>query len=390
MNIVLFTHPPFLVSQSMPRFADYLLQGMVSRGHRVEVWAPTSQVSRLAEAPFLKKWLGYVDQFVLFPNEVRNRLRACSVDTLFVFTDQALGPWVPLVAHRPHVIHCHDFLAQRSALGEIAENPTGWSGRRYQAFIRNGYTKGKHFISVSETTRNDLHRFLGMVPRFSEVVYNGLNQQFIPWDAIDARRRVGQKLHLDLANGYLLHVGGNQWYKNRVGLVKLYNAWRASGAKALPLLLIGQTADKSLLEAWSQSDFRADIKLLSGLNDEMVRLAYAGATAFLFPSLAEGFGWPIAESMAAGCPVITTAEAPMTEVGGTAAFYIPHLPTGEGVDSWAKAGAQVIQEVVELSSSERAVAIKAGLTNAARFDAVAALNQVETAYQHILNTFGGA
>lgn len=388
MNIILFTHPRFLVSQSMPRFADYLLQGMVSRGHNVEVWAPTPQFSSLIKFSFLKKWLGYIDQYVLFPYEVRRRLRACSTDTLFVFADQALGPWVPLVAHRPHVIHCHDFLAQRSALGEISENPTGWTGRRYQAFIRNGYTKGKCFISVSQTTREDLHRFLGITPIYSEVVYNGLNQQFIPYDATDARNLVIQKLKLDLAKGYLLHVGGNQWYKNRVGLIKLYDAWRASGTDALPLLLIGQAPDKTLLEAWNHSIFREDIKLLSDLDDELVRLVYAGATVFLFPSLAEGFGWPIAEAMAAGCPVITTAEAPMTEVGGAAAFYISRLPAGGNIDSWAKAEAQILRQVVELSPSDRAALIDAGLSNAARFDAPTALNQVEATYKNILNIFG--
>ena len=373
----------------MPRFADYLLTGMLSRGHNVEVWTATSQFSRLAKSAFLKKWLGYVDQYVLFPSDVHKRLDRCSSDTLFVFADQALGPWVPLVTHRPHVIHCHDFLAQRSALGEIRENPTGWTGRRYQAIIRRGYAKGKNFISVSQATRKDLHRFLPVAPVYSEVIYNGLNQQYMPCDVANARNLLEQRLNIELAPGYLLHVGGNQWYKNRVGVIKLYDAWRASSGSAFPLLLIGQAPDEVLVKVWAESVFRDDIKVFTELDDELVRLAYTGATVFLFPSLAEGFGWPIAEAMAAGCPVVTTGEAPMTEVGGDAAFYIPRLSAVGNADALI-AGALVVEHVVRMNPTERAVAIEAGLTNAARFDASMALDTIEDAYQKILNAFEGS
>ena len=133
---------------------------------------------RLRSSPLLKKWLGYLDQYLVFPLQVRVRLRRTDERTLFVFADQALGPWVPLVADRPHVIHVHDLMALRSALGEFKENPTRWTGRRYQAMIRRGFARGQHFISVSENTRADLHRFLAGSQRSSEVVYNGLNYPF--------------------------------------------------------------------------------------------------------------------------------------------------------------------------------------------------------------------
>ena len=387
MNIVLFTHPGFVLSQSMPRFVDYLTEGMQSRGHHVEFWRPSPVFCRITESVLLKKWLGYIDQYILFPFEIRKRMKTCAPGTLFVFTDQALGPWIPLAANRPHAIHCHDFLAQRSALGEIVENPTSWTGQCYQAFIRNGYSKGKHFISVSQTTRTDLHRFLPAPPVYSEVVYNGLNQQYVLHDIFKARNTLGDHIKLDLQAGYLLHVGGNQWYKNRLGIIALYNAWRASSAVKLPLLLVGQIPNNQLIEARNRSHYKENIFFLTDVNDSLVRLAYAGATVFLFPSLAEGFGWPIAEAMAAGCPVITTGEAPMTEVGGTAAFYIPRLSSVECIITWANTGAQVIKQVVELTLAQRKVVTDTGLLNATRFNAALALNQVEVFYQHVLNTF---
>ncbi len=142
----------------MPRFTDMLAAGMRERGHKTEIWMPLQHVSRLSMPQKLKKWAGYIDQYILFPKVVRNKIRSYSGDTLFVFTDHALGPWVPLLKNRFHVIHCHDFLAQCSALGEISENPTAWTGVKYQAFIRRGYAQGKNFISVGIFTVLSLYK----------------------------------------------------------------------------------------------------------------------------------------------------------------------------------------------------------------------------------------
>ncbi|OUJ73885.1 glycosyltransferase [Hymenobacter crusticola] len=390
MHLVFFTHPDFMGDQrmpafaSMPRFARMLAEGMRARGHQVEMWAPRSRLFELPVTGGPKKWLGYVDQYLVFPMEVRQRLKHCPPDTLFVFADNALGPWVPLVADRPHVMHCHDFMAQRSALGQIPENPTGWSGRQYQRMIRAGYSKGKHFISVSRKTREELHTFLPAPPLTSEVVYNGLSEALTPYDCTKARTMVGKATGVELSHGYLLHVGGNQWYKNRLGVIELYNAWRSSSSIAVPLLLIGGPLTPELNSVRDISPFKEDIHVVSGLDDELVHLAYAGATVFLFPSIAEGFGWPIAEAMASGCLVITTGEAPMTEVAGEAGFLIPRRPHDEAqAVAWAAAAAKTIDKVVHLPPAERSAAIAAGITNVARFNSENALNRIEEIYKTI-------
>ncbi|OUJ76068.1 glycosyltransferase [Hymenobacter crusticola] len=384
MNIVFFAHPDFLEHQSMPRFTRMLADGMQERGHAVQVWAPQPICSRLPVPGSLKKWLGYVDQYVLFPFKVRQRLKQTPADTLYVFTDHALGPWVPLVADKAHVVHCHDFLAQRSALGEIPDNATSWSGRVYQRYIHRGYAQGKHFISVSYRTREDLQTFVP-APLTSKVVYNGLNQKFKPKEPVEARMQLGARLQLDLAGGYLLHVGGNAWYKNRLGVVELYDAWRATTTSRLPLLLIGETPSQALQEKRLASAFRDDIHFFSGVEDTYVQLAYAGATVFLFPSLAEGFGWPIAEAMASGCPVITTDEVPMTEVAGGAGFLIPRRPhEAAKVEAWAQQGARTLEQVVGLTAEERKDAVAAGIRSAQRFDPVVTINTIEATYKTIV------
>ena len=388
MSIVFFTHPDFLGHVSMPRFSGMLVDGMKKRGHKVEIWAPKARFFNLPAPKGLKKWLGYIDQYIFFPLETRKRLKSCSHNTLFVFTDHALGPWVPLVANRPHVIHCHDFLAQQSALGEIPDNPTGMTGRYYQKMIHKGYSEGKNFISVSFNTMTMLHRFLPASPEHSEVVYNGLNQSFTPLDPCKAKDSVSRETGIALKKGYLLHVGGNQWYKNRTGVVEIYNAWRIRQDEMLPLLLVGEIPNHALQNTINMSPYKSDIHVLSVVNDKILREVYAGASVFLFPSKAEGFGWPIAEAMASGCPVMTTNEAPMTEVAGTAGFLIPREPWDSSkIAAWASDAATKLDEILKLSELERRNVVEAGLQNAKRFDTQNALDRIEEIYKSILHKY---
>ena len=384
MRIVLIGHPSSLGSQSMPRFTSMLEAGMKSRGHSVRVWTPSAKLFKLPFGKF-KKWLAYIDQYVIFPVGARFKILRSPSDTLYVITDHALGPYVPLIADKPHVIHCHDFLAQRSALGEIPENPTSFTGRKYQAFIRNGYSKGRYFVSVSEKTKKDLEEFLPQKPELTEVVYNGINETFIPLDATTSRIALGKLSGVDLTSGYLLHVGGNQWYKNRLGTIALYDQWRNSYGTSLPLLLVGEQPSAELLLKHQESPFAKDIHFLTQISDQHICTAYAGATAFLFPSLAEGFGWPIAEAMASGTLVLTTNEAPMTEVAGDAAFLVDRMPIDEKLqEEWATNAAVVLQEALTLSPDERLSAIHKGIKNVARFNLEKALNEIEAIYKRIL------
>src|SRR6187431_1093734 len=121
MNIIFLAHPTFEGHQSMPRFAKMLSNGMRARGHAVDIWSPRPYFHKLSNNASIQKWLGYLDQYLLFPKQIRQQSSQLPDDTLFVFTDQALGMWVPTLADRNHVIHCHDFLALRSALNEIPE-----------------------------------------------------------------------------------------------------------------------------------------------------------------------------------------------------------------------------------------------------------------------------
>lgn len=386
MNIILFTHPDFLSSQSMPRYANMLLHGMRERKHEVEVWSPKPRFYRLPMKTSLKKWLGYIDQYLIFPLEVKLKLRKYSKDTLFVFADQAQGPWVPLVNKRPHVVHCHDFLALKSALGTIPENPAGFTGKLYQNYIRNGFSKGKNFISISKKTQEDLHKLHKGSINSSVVCYNGLNRTFEILDTKASRINLGNHLHLDLSAGYILHVGGNQYYKNRKGVLEIYEAFRTNTNHKASLLLIGSKPSEELISCYKKSKYQEDIHFITNLSDEYINAAYSGATCLLFPSLDEGFGWPIAEAMASGCVVITTNSTPMTEVIGNADFFlIPRRPFDDSLSyDWATTALNQISKFLNLSEIERIECINSGLESIKRFDTIHFIDAIEKQYLSIL------
>jgi len=370
----------------MPLFAALLERGMAERGHEVSVWECPVFFGRLAVGGPLGKWLGYLDQFVVFPRIIRRRLVSEPKETLFVFADHALGPWIPLVARRPHVVHCHDFLAQRCAAGEVPWNRTGATGKIYQGMIRRGFWRGRNFISVSQATRRDLHRFYGGGPAISEVVSNALNGDFSPGDREAARKRLGDALGADLRAGWILHVGGNQWYKNRAGVVDIYEAWRALPGRSLPLVMAGPAPNPALSERIARSSAGNSIHRIGPVDFSILREAYRGAEALVFPSLAEGFGWPVAEAMACGCPVVATNAEPMTEVGGDAAAYLEPLADGGDRWTWARESAGVLDAVLREDAEARRKRFARGFENVRRFAPEKILGEYEAVYESVLKS----
>ena len=387
MKIVLFTHPPFLFSKSMPRFAGMLVREYEKRGHSVTVWTPQPWLRRIVSQGSLAKWSGYFDQYVVFPLLVRLRLLWTPKDVLFVFCDQALGPWVPLVKDRTHIIHAHDLLALRSALGLIPENKTSSSGVIYQKYIRRGFSKGKNFISVSHKTREDLHVHGNVNPDVSEVVYNGLNFPYerTPRDqAIETLKANG----LDVPDtGFLLHVGGSQWYKNSVGVITLYGEYLRSGGRPCELWMVSPPAGPAEQAALAALPAGAKVRYLSGGVDSLaLQAAYSVAIAFLFPSLEEGFGWPIVEAMACGCLVITTQAPPMNEIGGNHAVYLPRLKSAEEVQAWARQSAVILSEALSKNAANQEEKKAEGIEWAGKFTAENAIEGYLKVYKKVLGT----
>jgi glycosyltransferase involved in cell wall biosynthesis len=283
-------------------------------------------------------------------------------------------------------VHCHDLLALRSALGLVPENPTRWSGRLYQRWIYRGLRRARHFISISEASRADLHRHAGVRPALSAVVPNGLNHPYRRIDAREARARLAAAgLPAPPAAGLLLHVGGGQWYKNTAGVVALYGALaRQPGAPRPALWMVSPPPDAAVRAQLAALPAHAEVRFLHALPAPLLEALYSLADALLFPSLAEGFGWPIAEALACGCPVLTTGEAPMNEVGGMHAHYLPRLAGAAQLPLWAEQGAQRLAALLQRPAEQRARAALAAMAWARRYDAGAALDAMLALYAEVL------
>ncbi|MFD2603969.1 glycosyltransferase family 4 protein [Euzebyella marina] len=370
----------------MKRYVSFLKNGLVEKGHNVEVWFPKPYFSN-KNLPFkFNKWLRYIDQFILFPIVLLFRTQRLSKDTLYVLIDQALGMWMPILKNKYHIVHCHDFTALKSSIGQIAQNPTGRTGKIYQKLILKGVSQAQNFISVSKRTQQELVTFLKRSPTINNQIYNAIDPIFSLGNIDVARKEVGMSLGENFDKGYILHVGGNDFYKNRVGVILLYTEWRKQTKKDFPLIMVGYEPNQEIYRAYDSSSFKEDIYFFKNISNDMLVKCYRGALLFLFPSLYEGFGWPVAEAMACGCPVITTDDAPMNEVGGDAAWYISNSVNYGDLTVWAKTEAKAIDSLLNLDESDREGYIFKSKENAKRFTGKVILDEIEKTYLEVLDS----
>jgi glycosyltransferase involved in cell wall biosynthesis len=159
-------------------------------------------------------------------------------------------------------------------------------------------------------------------------VYNGAGAGFLPVPVHDARRKVLEQLGIDFP--YLFYAGKLQARKNVIGLIHAYARFRKETGSQAKLVLAGKKVETS--EGIDEA-----IELL-GLQSEVVQLGYvappsidagsplpflySAARMTVIPSFYEGFGIPVVEAMACGCPVIASNVTSLPEVAGDAALLV--------------------------------------------------------------------
>ena len=359
--------------QSMLRYAELLQRGMTKAGHEVRVVRPEARAGKFARGPSGAKWLGYIDKLVLFPKILREALAWPDVVHI---CDHSNAFYVKFLQGQPYVVTCHDLLAVRSALGEISEHKTRWSGRKLQRMILDGLKAARNIICVSDATRDELLRLTGNSGAQVVRIYNGLNQPFEPMERGEATRLV-QKAGLAPDQPFVLHLGGNQWYKNRLGVLKIFARLRKRPAfRNLVLVMAGKPWTEEMREFVRSHELEWCVVELVDVPEETLQALYSRAEVFLFPSLEEGFGWPIAEAQACGCPVVTSNRAPMTEVGGSAATYVDPLAE--------EAAATAVAELIGATGDSRLVMRDASLHNAARFSTSGMIDHYLEFYRGLL------
>ncbi len=358
---------------SMQIYASMLESGLRDRGHEVCLLQPPAVLgTRVVESSPLFKWLGYADKFVLFRRELR---RVAATADIVHLCDHSNAMYVPALAHSPHVITCHDVLAIRSAMGHFPENPVSATGRMFQRLIARGLRQAGVILCVSSKTRDDLKQYLGVPEQRLRVVPNALSWPYEPMNAeVSAPFLTSVGLRRD--EPYFFHMGGNHWYKNRGAAIEIFAELRKLPQFARARLVMAGGPLLPELRAIAQKrQLREVILEALGLSNEQLNALYSCALATLFPSLEEGFGWPIVEAQACGCPVVITDRPPMNEVAGGAAILIdPAEPT---------TAARTIACALEDTIGTRA----RGLRNAASYTTERMLEQCEVLYRDIVNAY---
>jgi glycosyltransferase involved in cell wall biosynthesis len=208
------------------------------------------------------------------------------------------------------------------------------------------------------------------------VIHHGVDRRFrplAPERVADVRRSLG----LEAAH-VLMHVGTGIFYKNVAATLETLHALRESGLDAA-ILIVGAPLDHKERELCKGLRLRGAVRELGTVDEDYLVELYNAADALLFPSYAEGFGWPVLEAMACGTPVVASDIPALREVGGEAALY--------GPPDDPRALAEAVRSAVV--STERAGMLgDASRARAAQFTWERAIDDYERLYREVASAAG--
>jgi len=174
--------------------------------------------------------------------------------------------------------------------------------------------RANRMIAVSQYTADDLMRRAGVPASRIDVIYHGLDPVFTAPNGLTGSAPATSR--------YVLAVGGVSPRKNTRRLIEAFVRWRGRGGhrKDYQLRITGASLDRDYAQAGA--GLPEGVRLLGYVDKAELPSLYAGASAFLYPGIYEGFGLPIIEAMACGGPVITSTTGATPEVAGGAAILV--------------------------------------------------------------------
>jgi glycosyltransferase involved in cell wall biosynthesis len=234
---------------------------------------------------------------------------------------------------------------------------------------------GSFFISVSEFTRREMTRLVGLPSERIRVIPNAVSAEFRPVQGSGDRTRLEAfRATHGLSRRFLLAVANTNRNKNLVNLLRAVRIVLERTSAVDQLVLCGN-------QGWRDGPLRREadslgdrLRLVSLPRGEMP-LLYAAATALVFASLYEGFGLPVLEAMACGTPVVSSRAAALPETGGDAAVYFDP----EDPEAIASATVAVVED-----DGARASLAERGLAHAATFSWARSARETLEAYREAL------
>ncbi|MBI2060048.1 MAG: glycosyltransferase family 4 protein [Nitrospirae bacterium] len=221
----------------------------------------------------------------------------------------------------PAVVTVHDL-----AYAEAGETLT-MSKRLYKAWsARHASRRAARFIADSAYTAESMERVLGIRRQRITVVPLGVDPAvFRPVRDPDRRHLLWDRVGIGNAP-YLLYAGNINPKKNIGVLIDAFREVRKEWGKDLRLVFSGKVGWKlDEIAPWMTGEWKDGIRHVGFLSrEELVRL-YSEAATFVYPSSHEGFGLPLAEAMACGCPVVSTRRTSIPEVVGEAGILLDEM-----------------------------------------------------------------
>lgn len=240
----------------------------------------------------------------------------------------------------------------------------------YDRKFRHACRVADRIHAISEQTKRDLIQFFAVPEEKIEVIYQSVHPVFYEIVTDTEKQQIKDKYKLP--EKFLLAVGTIEPRKNLLALLK----GMVDSGIAVPLVAVGKPGSykQKTDEFINASRDRLSVIYLSGITDTELAVLYQMAEVMIYPSLFEGFGLPVAEAQASGCPVITSDTSSLPEAGGDAAIYIdPAKPETIG---------QAIATVLS-DKNLRETMIAKGKANAQRFSPENYAKQLKQLYKSI-------
>ncbi len=208
----------------------------------------------------------------------------------------------------PAAVTIHDLIFMR-----FPEYYKPFDRRIYYSKVKYACTSAKKIIAISSQTKNDIIEFLKIDPEKIELIYQSISPRYFEPQTVE-----NLLPKYSISENFILAVGTVEPRKNQLSILKAIHAKKLQ----TQIVFVGKPTQYSfqLLEFISENKMEDQVKFLTNIPRKDLIALYQQARLSVYISIFEGFGLPVIESMASGCPVITSNVSCLPETAGGAAI----------------------------------------------------------------------
>lgn len=198
----------------------------------------------------------------------------------------------------------------------------------YKKFVPKFVKKATRIVAVSSFTKEDIIQHYGTAAEKIDIIYNGAHEAYQP---LSYDEKLATKERYTEGREYFLFTGSLHPRKNVINLLKAFVKFKRRLKSPMKLVIVGRMAwlAKEIEEAKAKMPFKDEVKWLGYVELEELTKITGAAYAMVYPSLFEGFGIPILESLKTGVPAIAANTSSMPEVLGNAGILVNPLEVEE-------------------------------------------------------------